>query len=97
MSLGLSGPLLGARNTLEDLKDPAKEIKGLRLCQHLCCLWNPLYVHHLFDVFLCCCTSRNVCRTDTKNHTHQHRLGDDLLERMPAEKDLGVLLDNSWP
>lgn len=52
MSLGLSGPLLGARNTLEDLKDPAKEIKGLRLCQHLCCLWNPLYVHHLFDVFV---------------------------------------------
>lgn len=32
MSLCLPGPLLGARNTLEDLGDPAKEIKGLRLC-----------------------------------------------------------------
>ena len=34
------------------------------------------------------------------NHMHQYRLGDDLLGRSSAEKDLGVLVDNrlamSW-
>ena len=28
------------------------------------------------------------------NHIHQYRLGDDLLERSSAEKDLGALVDN---
>jgi len=35
-----------------------------------------------------------VFHLDRNNCMHQYRLGADLLERSPAEKDLGVLVDN---
>jgi len=35
-----------------------------------------------------------VLHLGRSNCMHQYRLGDDLLERSSAEKDLGVLLDN---
>ena len=41
-----------------------------------------------------------VLQLGRNNHVHQYRLGDDLLERSSAEKDLHVLLDSSvssWP
>ena len=41
--------------------------------------------------------NKSKCRAlhfGRNNCTHQHRLGDDLLERSSAEKDLGVLFGN---
>ena len=35
-----------------------------------------------------------VLHLGRNSHMHQYRLGDDLLERSSAEKDLGVLVDN---
>ena len=37
---------------------------------------------------------RKILHLRRNNHTHQYRLGSDLLGRISAEKDLGVLVDN---
>ena len=43
--------------------------------------------------------NKSKCRVshlERNNCIHQYRSGADLLERSSVEKDLGVLVDNSW-
>ena len=45
-------------------------------------------------------SKKSKCRVlclEGNSHMHQYRLGDDLLERHTAEKDLGVLVDSRLP